>query len=171
MKKLRLLVNMLICCCFSATVLATPAVAANLDSSVPESDVSHVGGNGIGYREEVYSKELVQRNTRLMWHPDFDRYQRVDGYFFGKGSSSASVGISLGGKTVNVSFSYTPVASVSGIFLNADINRDSRPAIYGDVYAEHYWSGNYNFNTKTWVTKNSNTRYKSYETRIVVEYR
>lgn len=166
----RRLVCMLMCGCLVVASLTGTTLAANSHPSIVDTEDSRIGGSGVGYYEEVYDKVLIQSDTWLMWHPDFSKYQKVDGYFFGNTSESASVGISLGGEIINVSFSYTPVGSVSGIILEADISRYSRPAIYGDVYEEYYWSGYYNFNTKQWVTKNSNMRYKSYETDIVVEY-
>lgn len=162
MKKLQRLICMLTCCCLAATSLASSAVAANIDSSVTETEDSRVGGTGIGYREVSLGETKVASDLFLSWHPAYSSYQKnVSAYLFAETSSTLSVSLSIGGKYVSVSVGYSPKGTTTGTIVAADPSKASRPAIYGDVYRESYWAGNYNFNTNVWVTKTTKERYKS----------
>lgn len=81
------------------------------------------------YSYKDKSKTKVKTDGFIANHPDFKKWDKVDGYWFGTKSKSYSVGLSGYGVDVSVSVS----GAGSGTLIKANSKKWSRPGIYGDV--------------------------------------
>lgn len=121
------------------------AYAATLEPAEP-----NVGGSGIAYYEEEIKRELKGRDIFIAFHPDYPNYSKVSVYSFPAGEQNLSV--SIGGSIYFLSFSLAVTSAPSYYSIFADGTLYSRPALYGNRYEVTYRYGQYNYNTKTWVS-------------------
>ncbi|MCM2677397.1 hypothetical protein [Alkalicoccobacillus plakortidis] len=75
------------------------------------------------------SNTRIKTDKFIANHPDFKKWDKVDGYWFSNKSKSYSVGLSGYGASVSVSVS----GPGSGTFIKATSSKWSRPGIYGNV--------------------------------------
>ncbi|MEC1177571.1 hypothetical protein P9B03_03665 [Metasolibacillus meyeri] len=73
------------------------------------------------------------------WHPGFNRYDRVSGYWFSNSSIAYGVSISYGFVSISVSG-----AGGTGSFINANYDKWSRPAVFGILKIKRYKIDEYN---------------------------
>lgn len=82
------------------------------------------------YYETIAGPISVKSNSFIANHPGFNKWDKVNGYYFGQATVSYSVGLE---GFAGVSVSVSVAGPGNGTFITANAGQWSRPGIFGDV--------------------------------------
>lgn len=91
-----------------------------------------------GYAEYKYVDTKRANDARVGYHPDFNNWKYVSGYFFSvnkKVTFTPSLSFEWGKVTVSVS---VEAGGGNGFYINADLSRRSRPWVRADITTKRY---------------------------------